>query len=104
VVRGGVERIGGYEWRKGDLSHIALRSAPLHFAAFTGQVTCRDGKLVLKDGRMTAHNGFFEVSGTASFARELALNFRGSGGSFEVSGTLDKPKVAEAAAEQSKSK
>lgn len=94
----------GFDWRKGALSRITLNSHPVRFASFTAQVSLNGGKFAFTRGRMVTARAIYEVGGTASLARELALSFRSTIGSYDVSGTLDKPRVAEAVAEQAKSK
>lgn len=95
---------GSFDWRKGALSRLTLNSLPARFASCTGQVSLGDGKFTFTHGRMVTARAIYEVGGSASLARELALRFRSTIGNYDVSGTLDKPKVAEPTAEQAKAK
>lgn len=94
-----------FDWRNGSLPHITLASEhqPLAIQRFEGELQLRDGELSISEGKLQNHAGIYQVSGTASLARDLKMTLtRDSGSAFSVTGTLARPKVApvEAGAKQ----
>jgi hypothetical protein len=88
-----------FEWRDGALAHVGLAGAqpPLRFRKFSGQMTLHEGILKLGASKMETPTGIYQVSGTASLARQLALRLSGEGSQgFVINGTLEKPKVVRA--------
>jgi hypothetical protein len=83
------------EGRNGVLRHLTLdqHSGPLQFKSFAGQLEIRDGILNLTQTKMTTPAGIYEINGTASLARQLGLRMRNSKHAYDVSGSLEKPRV-----------
>jgi uncharacterized protein involved in outer membrane biogenesis len=84
-----------FQWRDGVLRHLALdqNSGPLQFKNFAGQLEIKDRVLRLTQAQMTVSAGVYEISGTASLARQLGLRVSNTQRAFDVSGSLEKPKV-----------
>ena len=85
-----------FDWRDGNLTHVELTGLqkPLKVQRFKGEVTLVKGELTFKPSKMETANGIYLVSGTASFDRRLALRLmRGKSDGFEISGTLESPRV-----------
>jgi hypothetical protein len=84
-----------FQWRNGVLRHLALdqNSGPLQFKNLAGQLEIKDRVLHLTQAQMTASAGIYEISGTASLARQLGLHVSNPQRAFDVSGSLEKPKV-----------
>ncbi|MGZ4836725.1 MAG: hypothetical protein ACXVZZ_13870, partial [Terriglobales bacterium] len=85
-----------FDWRDGTLSHLELSGlpAPLKLRKFQGELTLANGSLVFKPSKMETPAGIYVVSGTASFDRQLGLRLvRGETDGFEITGTVDKPRV-----------
>jgi hypothetical protein len=85
-----------FEWRDGSLRHVELETPgkPLQFRIFAGAIELKDGTLSLEQSKLQAQKGIYQVSGTASLARELKLKLARDGvPSFSVSGPLEKPTV-----------
>jgi AsmA family/AsmA-like C-terminal region len=85
-----------FEMRDGILPHIELTSGngPLHVRRFKGQVTLRDGVFAIKEGKLQAASGIYEVSGTASLGRKLSIRIAQDGShAFNVTGTVEEPSV-----------
>lgn len=85
-----------FDWRDGTLSHLELSGlpAPLRLRRFQGELTLANGSLVFKPSKMETPAGIYVVSGTASFDRQLGLRLvRGETDGFEITGTVDKPRV-----------
>jgi AsmA family/AsmA-like C-terminal region len=78
-------------------------AGPLKVTSFTGSARLHAGKMEISEALLASSAGKFNVSGTASLARELDLKLtRRSGssksGGFTIAGTLDDPHVSAAAA------
>jgi AsmA-like protein len=85
-----------FTWSNGALRHLSLdgRGSPIAFSKVTGKVALQDGTFTLDDCKMQAPSGLYNVKGTASYDRTLALKLdRADGQSYAISGTLDNPKV-----------
>jgi hypothetical protein len=85
-----------FTWLGGTVSRIALggNAAPLRVQDFRGQVTLRDGVLTFVPSKLQSASGIYTVSGTASLDRRLGLVLaRGKTAAFQITGTLDKPRV-----------
>jgi AsmA protein len=91
-----------FDWQKGILRHLALdgRSGPLQFKDFSGKIDVANGVFTLAQSRMATPAGVYQVSGTASLARQLGITLRNGAHAYELSGPLDKPKVTPAAETQ----
>jgi AsmA-like C-terminal region/AsmA family len=86
-----------FDWRNGSLPHITLASEyqPLAIQRFEGEVQLKDGELSISEGKLQNHAGIYQISGTASFARDLKMTMtRDSGSAYSVTGTLARPKIA----------
>jgi hypothetical protein len=84
-----------FTWRNGVLRHVALdsHSAPLQFKSFTGQMELRKGEFDLAPSRLITGAGAYEVKGTASLARQLSMTMHNGSRSYDIFGSLEKPKV-----------
>jgi len=79
------------------LPHIVLGNAagPLQIHYFTGRFLIRNGKLEIPNGRVETASGNYQVSGTASFSRNLDMKLSREGGrGFNLTGTLSEPHVS----------
>jgi hypothetical protein len=86
-----------FQWRDGTLKHLALdnKAPQVRFPQWTGQCEwSRDGFRV-SGSKMQAASGIYAISGTVQPSRDLQLEFvRGDGTAYQVTGTLEKPRVA----------
>ena len=85
-----------FTWNGGSLRHVALdgRGTPVTFSKFSGKLALQDGTFTLSDCKMQSGGSSYNVAGTASYNRSLAVKLERSGGqSYVISGTLDKPSV-----------
>jgi AsmA-like C-terminal region len=83
--------------------HIALgsTSGPLHLHRFTGRFLVRNGKLEIQKGKIETANGNYQISGSASFNRNLDVKLsREDGTGFNITGTLTEPQVSPATASE----
>jgi hypothetical protein len=85
--------------RNGGLARMELPGAakpfPVHLLAV--RLKAKNGEWRLNSGRLESHDGIYQISGTASPAGVLNLVFtRGDEQSWNVTGTLLKPRVANA--------
>jgi AsmA-like C-terminal region/AsmA family len=90
-----------FDWRNGSLPHITLASEhqPLAIQRFEGEFRLKAGELSISEGKLQNHAGIYQISGTASLARDLKMTLtRDSGAAYSVTGTLSRPKVAPAEA------
>lgn len=87
-----------FNWRGGALRHVVLgnKTAPLSFRRFSGALGWNGTSIQLAASRMETSSGIYEVSGTASSARDVDLTLRSGSHAFELTGTLDRPKVSPA--------
>ena len=82
-------------WHDGVLKHVELRGSPLRFSQFTGHAELDDGQVTFTASSLKSPSGAYQVEGTASLARELALKLAPSNGAaIAISGTLQKPHIA----------
>ncbi len=83
--------------RNGSLPHIRIPGspAPLPVHRFSGDLRLQEGAWELSAGRLESRDGFYRVRGTASPANgfDFVLT-RGDERSWNVTGTLAKPRVA----------
>jgi uncharacterized protein involved in outer membrane biogenesis len=85
------------------LPHIALGSTagPLHLHRFAGRFLVRNGKLEIQNGKIETANGNYQISGSASFDRNLDVKLsREDGTGFNITGTLTEPQVSPATASE----
>jgi hypothetical protein len=86
----------------GDLLHLFLEDSAqtLEIKRLAAKVRLLAGKIEVSDGTLDSSEGKYEVSGTATFQREIDFNMTrvqaGSGSSYTVTGTLSQPHVAAA--------
>ncbi len=81
------------------LPHIVLAGggSALRMNRFEGQLLLREGKFEIEQGKLETPAGIYQVSGTASLGRVLDLRLAREGAhSFNVTGTLAAPHVAQA--------
>lgn len=91
-----VTATGDFDWRNGSLPHIGLADDPQPLAVqhFAGSLAVTKGTLNITDGKLQNRSGIYEISGTASFGRQLKLTLtRESGAVYTVGGTLAHPAV-----------
>ncbi len=85
-----------FTWSNGVLRHVLLdsRGTPVAFSRFLGKISLQDGTFTLSDGKLQSAGIAYNVKGTASYDRNLAMKVeRSSGPSYLISGTLDNPHV-----------
>jgi hypothetical protein len=83
-----------FDWKNGLLRHVALRGAsPLRIQRFRGTVTLRGARLTFDAGRMATPDGIYIVSGSSTFARAIDFKLLGPMRSYNVTGTVDRPRV-----------
>jgi hypothetical protein len=79
------------------LSHFSLASGtgPLQVDRFLGRMRLRDGGIEINDAKLDSPGGAFQVNGTVSFDREMAIKFVHAGSpGYNITGTLEEPLVA----------
>lgn len=89
-----------FDWHDGSLPHLALigAPAPLKIRRFHGELELAGDQLTFKASRMETPGGIYMVSGTASLDRQLGLRLmRGKTDAYDVSGSVEKPRVTPAA-------
>jgi uncharacterized protein involved in outer membrane biogenesis len=85
--------------KDGTLPHILLGDdqEPLQFTQLVGQAELDAGKIEIDDATLDSADGKYQISGTATLQRELAIQMTHvSGGintGYAISGTLDAPLV-----------
>ena len=85
----------------GVLPHMLLsdRPEPLRMTRLTGKVQLNAGQFEIKDARVESPAGTFELSGTASFQRELDFKLARAPGetgvTYSITGTLAEPKITQ---------
>ncbi|MGA7908902.1 MAG: AsmA family protein [Candidatus Sulfotelmatobacter sp.] len=88
----------------GLLPHVSLRndSGPLQVQRFEGVAHLRDGKIEIKEGRLSSPGGTFRVSGSATLSRGIDLRLARSpfttplnsvSRGYAITGTLAQPRV-----------
>jgi hypothetical protein len=86
-----------FDVKQGSLAHISLeQEGPLRILRLSGVARLHDGKIDVKDAGLDSTDGKFEVSGTASFERQLDLKLTGAGSlprGYNVTGSLADPQV-----------
>ncbi len=100
-LRGSVAGSLDFDWQNGAVSRVTLARGepPLRVHDFRGQATLAGGVLTFAPSKMETATGIYLVSGTASLDRRLSLMLaRGKNPVYEITGTLDKPRVAAPAA------
>ncbi len=96
-----------FDWRLGALRHVLLpeaptgaqrwrgangSSAPLQFQQMTARVEMRSDSIAISNGEVKGPRNY-QLSGTATTARELRLELRNAARIFSVTGPLEKPKI-----------
>ncbi|MGA8153537.1 MAG: AsmA family protein [Terriglobales bacterium] len=90
---------------EGSLPHIVLteKAAPLQIRGLTARFALHNGKLEVENGKLLSADGIYQISGTASFSRVLNLKLTREGApSFDITGTLSAPHVAQFAAPETR--
>jgi hypothetical protein len=97
-----LEAFGDFAWRNGVLQRLVLdsHSGPLQFKSFSGNFEFQRGVLALSKSQMATPAGLYLVGGTVSLDRQLGLTLRNGKHSYDLSGSLDTPKVTPAAKTQ----
>jgi hypothetical protein len=86
-----------FTWRDGSLNHFLLspKAPPFRFAVFQAHLSLAAGRLAFSQGRIVAVGGIYQLSGTATFDRNLEFILtQGKSRQLSVSGTLDSPQVS----------
>lgn len=84
----------------GDFPHLFLEDSAqtLKIRRFAAKARLLGGKIEVSDGTLDSSEGKYEVSGSATFKREIDFKMTrvqaGSGSSYTVTGTLSQPNVA----------
>ena len=81
------------------LVHLALPSSaqPLRMRSFSDRMVLRHGVFEIQEGKLETPTGIYQVSGTASLGRVLDVKLARDGAhGFNISGTLNAPKVSPA--------
>ena len=103
-----------FDVRAGVLPHISLTSdaGVLQISRWQGRARVHDGKIEIEKGALVSSGGDYEISGTASFGREIDFKLiagtevkaAGAGALvYSITGTVAEPRVAvSAAAEQAR--
>lgn len=92
--------------QNGTLAHLELPDAPKPFPVhlFAGRIQLKNGIWNLRAGRIESHDGIYQISGTASPGAGLNLTLmRGDDQSWNVTGTIVKPRVVRAPRTEAKS-
>jgi hypothetical protein len=91
------------EARDGILPHIELSesSGALHIHHFGAKLVLHDSTFEIHDGKLETPDGTYQLSGTASLGQSLDLKLiHGGTSGFSITGTLTKPRVALATAQE----
>jgi hypothetical protein len=104
-----------FEWRDGALTHVTLTApaanadaAGLRFVEFNGHAALQNGRLQLSQSKFQTGERIYQISGTASFDRSLALTLSDSSAArahtvpavqYRIGGTLAAPLVTASAPE-----
>jgi hypothetical protein len=85
-----------FQWRDGTLRHLALdgKNPQVHFPQWSGQCEWSKDGFRVSGSKLQAASGIYQVSGTVLPSKDGQLEFvRGDGTAYQVTGTLDKPRV-----------
>jgi AsmA family/AsmA-like C-terminal region len=91
-----------FQIHNGTLPHIALgdAGAPFHMRRFTGRLVLEDGQLEIREGKLEAFSGLYQVSGTASPGHNLNIRVQDAWHAFSITGTIGQPHVVAVAGTQ----
>jgi len=85
--------------RSGTLSHWTPEQASLTIQRFEGTLSLHQGDFQVADGEMQTRDTTYAVTGTASWGKDIHLQFTREGlPSVVVTGTIANPKIAAASA------
>ena len=77
---------------------LSSKTGPLRVKSFEGELRFKDGDFSLQESKLTAPDGIYTVSGTASLSGTLKLEMVGEGAAgYEVSGSLTRTRVSQLA-------
>ena len=85
-----------FQWRDGALRHLALdgKNPQVRFPQWAGQCEWSKDGFRVTGSKLQAASGIYQVSGTVQPSKDLRLEFvRGDGTAYQVTGTLEKPRV-----------
>ena len=85
-----------FQWRDGALRHLALdgKNPQVRFPQWSGQCEWSKDGFRVSGSKLQAASGIYQVSGTVQPSKDLRLEFvRGDGTAYQVTGTLEKPRV-----------
>lgn len=79
--------------------HVSVKDSALHVAHLSGQADLHATELEIKNTTLDSPEGRYELSGTASFAREIDVKLTqlpgyATGSGYAITGTLAEPQVA----------
>jgi hypothetical protein len=83
-----------FRWNNGSIKNVTLPALPvlLQFSTYVGRANIADETVTLF-GNLKSPSAEFEVSGTATFGKELRLKLANSTSLLSLSGTLQNPKM-----------
>jgi uncharacterized protein involved in outer membrane biogenesis len=84
-----------FQIRNGTFPHMPLgdAAAPFRIRRFTGSLVFRDSQLEIREGKLEAATGIYQVSGSASPDRNLNIRVQDASHAFRITGTLGEPHV-----------
>lgn len=92
-----------FDWRGGTLAGSEDRSTPMRVGDFHGTASLRNAQFTFTDSKMNAGGRIYQVSGSATLDRHLALTLlRSDAPAYQITGTLDKPQVTPASPAQAR--
>ena len=87
--------------KDGGFPRVVLtdKAGPLRVKSFEGELSLKDGDFSFEDAKLTAQDGIYTVSGTASVSGALNLKMVNEGApGYDISGTLTRTRVSQLAA------
>ncbi len=98
-----------FELHDGSLTRITLtdEQQPLKVTTLKGEAALHDGKFEVRDAKLDSPSGKFQLSGTASLAREIDLKLApaaAKSGGYTITGNLSEPIVKPVGSEQARLK
>lgn len=92
-----------FNWRGGTMSGVEDHTGLLRITDFRGTGSLQAGQIVLTGSRMNAGGRIYQVSGSATLDRKLALTLsRADAPAYQITGTLEKPQVTPVSPAQAK--
>jgi len=106
AIRDSASGTARFRWTGGSLRHMALdgKGTPLTFSSFDGQAVLRSGTISCLGCKLQTATESYDVSGDASFSRNVDVRIENSGVAYVISGPLEKPTVQAVPAPSSEAK